>query len=146
MGIGTQPAFEILLVDDNAADVGLFKESFKLTKAPVKLNVAPDGEEAMRFLRRLGQHENASLPNLVLLDLNLPKKDGRQILREMKSDDQLKRIPVIMISSSRSPKDISDAYDLHANSYIVKPCEVEDFLNIGKAIEHYWVSTATRPA
>lgn len=146
MAIDVKAPFEILLVDDNAADVRMFKESFKLAKAPVKLNIATNGEEAMRFLRRLAPYEKVSLPNLVLLDLNLPKKDGRQILKEMKSDEQLKRIPVIVISSSGSPKDISDAYDLHANSYIVKPGEVEDFLNVGKAIEHYWVTTATRPA
>ena len=146
MSTGTQPPFEILLVDDNAADIGLFRESFKLTKAPVKINTAADGEEAMRFLHRLGEYQKATLPNLVLLDLNLPKKDGRQVLREMKNDERLKKIPVIVISSSRSPKDIADAYDLHANSYIVKPGDCEDFLNIGKAIEHYWVATATRPA
>lgn len=136
---------EILLVEDNPGDVRLTMEALKEGKIHNTLSVVKDGVEAMAFLRREGKYANAPHPDLILLDLNLPKKDGREVLTEIKSDKNLKRIPVVILTSSEAEKDIVSTYDLHANCYITKPVDLDQFIKIVKAIECFWLTVVRLP-
>jgi CheY-like chemotaxis protein len=136
--------FNILLVEDNPADVRLTREAFKASKAQSVLSVVKDGVEAMDFLHRGGGHIDAARPDLIFLDLNLPRKDGREVLSEIKSDADLKRIPVVILTTSQSERDIVASYDLSANCYIVKPADVDQFFEVIRSAEHFWLTTATR--
>src|SRR2546427_153190 len=132
--------FTILLAEDNPGDVRLTREALKESKVLVNLSVVGDGEAALAYLRREREYVNAEHPDLILLDLNLPKKDGRQVLAEIKSDDKLKRIPVVVLTTSRSEEDILKAYDLHVNCYIEKPVNFDQFIKIVKSIEEFWLT------
>ena len=136
---------KILLVEDNPADADLTIEKLEASKILCEITVAKDGMEAMNFLRRTPPHENASKPDLILLDLNLPKKDGRQVLAEIKDDPALKRIPVVVLTSSQAEEDIVKTYDLHANAYVTKPVDLTGFGKIVKAIEGFWFSVVRYP-
>ena len=136
---------EILLVEDNPGDVRLTQEAFKEGKLTNRLSVVGDGAEALAFLRREGAYGQASRPDLILLDLNLPKKDGRQVLAELKADAGLKRIPVVVLTTSQAEADILKAYDLHANCYITKPVDLEQFLVVIRSIEEFWLSMVKLP-
>jgi CheY-like chemotaxis protein len=136
---------EILLVEDSPTDVLLAKEAFEYSKIANNIHVAKDGVEALAFLRGEGEFKNAPRPGLILLDLNLPKKDGREVLSEIKSDESLKRIPVIVLTTSKSEADVLKAYGLHANCYIVKPVDFEKFTEVVKSLENYWFSIVTLP-
>ena len=144
--IGTNAAaIEILLVEDSPGDVRLTREAFKDAKMHINLHVAADGEEAMVFLKREGDSGNAPRPDLILLDLNLPKKDGREVLEEIKGDPTLKSIPVVILTTSASEEDILRSYRLHANCYITKPVDLEGFLKVVKSIDNFWLSIVTLP-
>ncbi len=136
---------EILLVEDNPGDIRLTKEALRTAKVPNRLRVAEDGVEATAILFRQGQYADAPLPDLILLDLNLPRKDGREVLREVKSDPVLKRIPVIILTTSQSQPDVLMAYDMQANCYITKPVDYERFQAVVKAIENFWLSIVRLP-
>lgn len=138
-------AFDILLVEDNPGDARLAQEALKEGQMSSRLQVVVDGVEAMSFLRREGGYANAPRPNLVLLDLNLPRKDGRQVLAEMKADPELRRIPVVVLTTSQAEQDILRSYDLHANCYITKPVDLDRFISVVRSIEEYWCSVATLP-
>jgi len=137
--------FIILLVEDNPGDVRLTQEAFKESKFLHELYVVKDGEEAMEFLYQKGKFQNVPLPDLVLLDLNLPKKSGREVLAEVKNDPDLKYIPVVILTTSEADEDIINSYKLHANCYITKPVEFDKFLNIVKKIEEFWLSIVKLP-
>lgn len=136
---------EILLVEDNPGDVRLTQEAFKDGRMLVHLSVASDGVEAMEFLHRQGRFESAPRPDLILLDLNLPKKNGREVLTEIKADPVLRRMPVIIMTTSKAEQDIHRAYNLNANCYITKPVELDEFLNVVRSIEDFWLSIVTLP-
>jgi two-component system, chemotaxis family, response regulator Rcp1 len=138
-------AIEILLVEDNPGDVRLTREALKEAKIRNNLSVASDGVEAMAFLRREGTHSTAPRPDIVLLDLNLPKKDGRQVLTEAKADPELRRIPVVILTTSKAEEDILKTYDLHANCFITKPVDFDQFVKVVHSIEHFWLSIVTLP-
>ena len=138
-------AVEILLVEDSPGDVRLTQEALKDSKLYNNLNVVTDGVEAMAFLRRQGQYTNAPRPDLILLDLNLPRMDGRQVLQEIKNDESLKRIPVVVLTTSSNETDIFITYNLHANCYISKPVDFTQFINVVKSIEHFWFSIVKLP-
>jgi len=137
---------DVLLVEDSAAEARLAREALREAEYPVRLHVASDGVEAMDFLRRQGAHREAPRPHLVLLDLNLPRKDGREVLRDIKSDDDLRRIPVVILTTSQAPSDIGGAYELYANCYIQKPLELDGFIETVKSIHRYWLQMAELPA
>jgi two-component system, chemotaxis family, response regulator Rcp1 len=136
---------EILLVEDNPGDVRLTREAFREGSMDNRLSVAPDGVEAMAFLRRQGRYINAARPDVILLDLNLPKMDGREVLAEIKSDDELRRIPVVILTTSRAETDILRSYDLHANCYITKPVDLDQFITVVKSIEDFWLRIVKLP-
>ena len=136
---------EILLVEDNPGDVRLTQETLKDSKLLNRISVAADGVEAMAFLRREGQYVKATCPDLILLDLNLPKKDGREVLAEIKTDEQLRRIPVVVLTTSSTEQDILKTYDLHANCYITKPVNLDQFIAVVKAIEEFWFTIVKLP-
>jgi CheY-like chemotaxis protein len=136
---------EILLVEDNAGDSRLALEALKDSKVVNNVHVVSDGVEAMAFLHRLGKYENSPRPDLVLLDLNMPKKDGREVLTEIKTDEQLKRIPVVILTTSKAEMDIARSYDLHANCFITKPIDLVQFLNVVKSIEDFWLTIVKLP-
>jgi CheY-like chemotaxis protein len=136
---------EILLVEDNPGDVRLMQESFKESKVRNTLHVIRDGVEALAFLRGGGEYADAPRPDLVLLDLNLPKKDGREVLAEIKEDPDLKRIPVVVLTISKAEEDILKSYNLHANCYITKPIDLEQFLGVVKAIDEFWFTIVKLP-
>ena len=136
---------EILLVEDNLGDVRLAEEALKEGKVSNNLSVVGDGTEALVFLRREGRYADATRPDLILLDLNLPKMDGRQVLAEIKQDPHLKRIPVVILTSSAAEQDILKAYDLHANCYISKPVDLEQFIKVVKSIENFWITIVELP-
>ncbi|MCZ6758286.1 MAG: response regulator [Bacteroidetes bacterium] len=138
-------AVEILLVEDNPADVRLIIEALKDAKVGNKLHVAVDGVEALSFLRREGEYADTVRPDLILLDLNLPKKDGLVVLSEIKKDESLKHIPVVVLTSSSEEKDILAAYDHHVNAYVTKPVDLNDFLNVVKGLEDFWLSIVRLP-
>jgi CheY-like chemotaxis protein len=137
--------FDILLVEDNPGDARLAQEALKEGRMSSRLKVVVDGVEAMSFLRREGEFAEAPRPHLVLLDLNLPRKDGRQVLAEMKADPELRRIPVVVLTTSQAEQDILKSYDLHANCYITKPVDLDRFITVVRSIEEYWCSVVTLP-
>ncbi len=136
---------EILLVEDNPGDVLLTKEAFSEGRMKNNITVASDGEQAMEILRKEGIYSDAVVPDIILLDLNLPKKDGREVLAEIKGDDELRRIPTLILSSSMAERDIKDTYDLHANSYMVKPHDLDIFADVVNAVEDYWFTSVILP-
>ncbi|MEK6760030.1 MAG: response regulator [Deltaproteobacteria bacterium] len=136
---------EILMVEDNPADVRLTREAFKDAKVLNNMSVVGDGEEALLFLRRKGAYSDAPRPDLILLDLNLPKKDGREVLAEIKSDPLLKRIPVVVLTTSEDEKDVLKAYDLHVNAYITKPVNLDQFMKVVEAVEDFWLTVVKLP-
>jgi len=136
---------EILLVEDNEADVRLTREALKENKVANELHVVGDGEEAIAFLRQQGKYAEEPRPDLILLDLNLPKKDGREVLAEIKADDDLKRIPVVVLSISKAEEDILKTYNLHANCFITKPIDLEQFVIVVQSIEDFWLSVVKLP-
>jgi two-component system, chemotaxis family, response regulator Rcp1 len=131
---------EVLLIDDSAADVRLTQEAFKEWHVSNHLNVVMDGVSALDFLHHEGAYRDAPRPDLVLLDLNLPGKNGPEVLEEIKSDPDLRRIPVMILSTSHEDSDLHRAYDLHANCYIAKPLGLDDFLTVVRSIEQFWLS------
>ena len=136
---------EILLVEDNPGDVDLDREALNDNKIHNNLSVVGDGVEAMAFLRREGAYAQAPRPDLVLLDLNLPKKDGREVLAEVKEDETLKRIPVVILTSSGAEADVLKTYNLHANCYITKPIDLNQFVKVVKSTKNFWLSIVTLP-
>jgi two-component system, chemotaxis family, response regulator Rcp1 len=136
---------EVLLVEDNAGDIRLTKEALKEGKVRLNLSVARDGVEAMAFLRKEGAFAGTARPDLVLLDLNLPKKDGREVLRDMKNDPKLLRIPVVVLTTSESDEDILGTYGLHTNCYITKPVDIDQFVKVVKLIDEFWFVVAKIP-
>lgn len=129
---------EILLVEDNAGDVRLTREALKDAKVLNNLHVARDGEEATEFLFRKGKHADAPRPDIIILDLNLPRKDGREVLAEIKADKELKRIPVVILTTSKSEEDVLKSYNLHANCYVTKPLDLDQFIGVVKSIQDFW--------
>ena len=136
---------DILLVEDNPGDADLAREALEDSKVNNALHVVDDGEKAMFFLRRSGAYNDAPRPDLILLDLNLPKKDGRQVLAEIKADDDLKRIPVVILTTSQAEEDVIKSYNLHANCYITKPIDLHQFLHVVRSIEDFWLSIVILP-
>jgi two-component system, chemotaxis family, response regulator Rcp1 len=136
---------ELLLVEDNPGDVELTREALDEARVHNRLSVVGDGVEALAFLRRQGAHAAAPRPDLVLLDLNLPRKDGREVLAEIKRDPELRRIPVVVLTTSEAEKDVLGAYDLYASAYIVKPVDLDQFLSVVRSIEGFWLSVVTFP-
>ncbi len=136
---------EILLVEDDAGDVDLIKEALKEGKLHNRLDVVEDGEEAMAFLRKEGSFADAMEPDLILLDLNLPKKDGREVLAEIKEDPALRKIPVVILTTSEAEADILKSYDLHANCYITKPVDLDQFIAVMRSIQDFWLSIVKLP-
>jgi two-component system, chemotaxis family, response regulator Rcp1 len=136
---------EILLVEDNPGDVRLIQEVFKDAKIYNSMQIAYDGEAAMKILRKEGEHSNAAYPDLILLDLNLPKKDGREVLREIKCDGTLKCIPVVILTTSNAEEDLIETYRMNANCYITKPVDLDQFINVVKSIENFWLSIVKLP-
>jgi chemotaxis family two-component system response regulator Rcp1 len=136
---------EILLVEDNPADVRLTQEALKEGKVFNNLHWAKDGVEALEFLRRQGKHAGAPRPDIILLDLNLPKKDGREVLFEIKNDDELKRIPVVILTTSKAEEDVLKTYNLHANCYVTKPVDLEQFIRVVRTIDQFWLTVVTLP-
>jgi two-component system, chemotaxis family, response regulator Rcp1 len=136
---------EILLVEDNPGDVRLTQEALRDAKVRNRLHVVADGIEATSFLRRQGKHADAPRPDLVLLDLNLPKKSGREVLAEIKQDPSLKSIPVVILTTSAAEEDILRSYELHANCYITKPVGLDQFLKVVKTIDNFWLAIVKLP-
>jgi len=136
---------QILLVEDSADDILLTEEALRDARIANELHSVMDGDAAMDFLRGEGQHEARTRPDLVILDLNLPKKDGRQVLREIKGDEELKDIPVIVLSTSGAAEDILDAYKHHVNAYVQKPIDFDEFINTVRSLEDFWLSIVRLP-
>lgn len=136
---------EILLVEDNPGDVRLTMEALKEAKVINHLTVIKDGVEALAFLRRQGQYAKAPRPHLIVLDLNLPKKDGREVLAAIKADDSLKRIPVVVLTTSQAEEDVLKSYNLHANCYITKPVDLDQFVRVVRSIEDFWLGIVVLP-
>ncbi len=138
--------YKILLIEDNPGDVRLTKEAFNEGNLTVELSVVMDGVEAIQYLRKQSPFENAKTPDIILLDLNLPKKDGREVLQDIKSDPELRRIPVIVLTTSNADTDIIKSYNLHANCYINKPVDYDSFFKVIRNIEEFWLSTVMLPS
>lgn len=136
---------EILLVEDNPGDADLARVALENGKLKNNLYVVDDGEKAMAFLRREGDYADMPRPDLILLDLNLPKKDGREVLAEIKADESLKRIPVVILTTSAAEEDILKSYNLHANCYITKPIDLAQFIHVVRSIETFWLSVVVLP-
>ena len=136
---------EILLVEDNPGDVRLTREALREGKVRNNLYVASDGVEALAFLRREGEYADAVRPDLILLDLNLPRKDGREVLEDIKADPSLRYIPVVVLTSSQAEQDILRAYDLHANCYVSKPVDLDQFIHVVHSIENFWFTIVKLP-
>jgi CheY-like chemotaxis protein len=145
MNLSESKPIEILLVEDSPSDAALTIEALKAGKIANRLNHVEDGVEAMSFLRRQGKYAKAARPDLIMLDLNLPKKDGREVLAELKNDPDLKLIPIIVLTTSRSDKDILQSYQLNANCYITKPVDFTNFVEVVKSIEQFWLTVVTLP-
>lgn len=137
--------YKFLLVEDNVGDVLLTKRAVSRMASPVDLSVAIDGVDALSFLRKEGRYTQAPRPQLILLDLHLPRKDGRQVLREVKADADLRTIPIIILTTSSAPADIKNAYELHANGYLSKPVGFEGFVQMLDAVNHFWLTVAHLP-
>jgi two-component system, chemotaxis family, response regulator Rcp1 len=144
--LSTERTADILLVEDNEADIRLTREVLSDGRFMNRLAIARDGEEAMMYLRRQGTFKDAARPDLILLDLNLPRKDGREVLAEIKSDDELKRIPVVILTTSRAEADMVQTYELHANCYIVKPVDLGQFISVIRSIEDFWLKVVRLPS
>ena len=142
----TPRPIEILLVEDSPGDVTLTVEALRDAKVANNLHVARDGEEALRFLRHEGEFADRPRPDLILLDLNMPRKDGREVLADLKADDELKRIPVVVLTTSQSEDDVAAAYNLSANCYVAKPVDLDQFLGVVRAIDDFWLSLVKLPA
>jgi len=138
-------AIEILLVEDNPGDVRLTQEALKENKIRNNLHVAKDGVEAMHFLRKINGFKDAPRPDLILLDLNLPKKDGREVLAEIKTDEKLRAIPVVILTTSDAEDDVAKAYQMYANCYVRKPIDLNRFIDVVKVIENFWLSIVELP-
>ena len=136
---------EILLVEDNPGDERLTREALKEGKVYSNLHWAKDGVEALEFLRRRGRFADVPRPDIILLDLNLPKKDGREVLEDVKNDPELKRIPVVVLTTSKADEDVLRSYDLHANCYVTKPVDLEKFIQVVKSIDRFWLTVVTLP-
>ena len=136
---------ELLLVEDNPGDVELTREALAEARVRNRLAVVSDGVEALRFLRREGPHAGSPRPDLILLDLNLPRMDGREVLAAIKRDPALRRIPVVVLTTSEAERDILEAYQLHANAYIVKPVDLDQFLGVVRSIESFWLAVVKLP-
>jgi chemotaxis family two-component system response regulator Rcp1 len=143
--VNGRPA-EILLVEDNPGDVRLTIEALRESKVVNNLNVARDGVEALAFLRREGAYADAVRPDLILLDLNMPRKDGREVLAEIKAEPTLRTIPVVVLTTSRAEQDVVRSYELQANCYITKPVDLEQFFTVVKSIENFWLTIVTLPS
>ncbi len=141
----TSQTITLLLVEDNPGDVRLTREAFDEAKIINHMNVVSDGAEAISYLRREGPYSGAPRPDLILLDLNLPKKDGREVLADIKADDDLKRIPVVVLTSSDAETDIVSTYGLDANSYLTKPADFDQFISVVKSINDFWLGIAKLP-
>jgi chemotaxis family two-component system response regulator Rcp1 len=136
----------ILLAEDNPADVRLMREMLKESTVRTELHVVPDGEEAVAYLRKRGKYADVPRPSLVLLDLNMPKRDGRSVLKEVKSDPELRRIPIIVLTTSQAEEDIRQSYDAHANCYVRKPTDFADLQEIFRKFEMFWFTAAELPS
>jgi two-component system, chemotaxis family, response regulator Rcp1 len=136
---------EILLVEDSPGDVRLTREALREGKVRNHLSVVIDGVEALAYLRREGRYADAPRPDVILLDLNLPRKDGREVLAEVKADERFKRIPVVILTTSRDEQDVLRSYDLHANCYITKPVDLDQFIAVVRSIETFWLTVVTLP-
>lgn len=145
MNVEMGKPIKILLAEDNPGDVRLTKEALKEGKIRNELAVVGDGVEAVAYLRREGNYSNACRPDLILLDLNLPKKNGREVLAEIKNDEVLKRIPVIVLTSSKAEQDVVKTYESHANCYIVKPVELDEFIKVVSCINDFWLTIVKLP-
>ncbi len=137
--------YRILLVEDNSGDQRLTFEALRNRASTVALDIVQDGVEAMAFLRQQGKYSEAPRPTLIILDLNLPRKDGREVLAEIKSDPDLRRIPVVVLTTSKADEDINKSYDYHANCYITKPVDLDRFFSVINAIEEFWLKTVELP-
>lgn len=136
---------EILIVDDSIEDIDLMMEALEGTKLANNVSVVHDGVEALAFLRRVGQYQNAPVPSLVFLDLNMPKKDGREVLEEIKADEALKHIPIVILTTSKDEEDIAKAYKAHANCYVTKPVDINQFAKVVAAIDNFWFAIVELP-
>lgn len=141
----SRPNMEILLVEDNPADARLAAEALKEGRVKAHLSTVGDGVAALEFLRREGAHASAPKPDIVILDLNLPRKDGREVLAELKADPVLRRIPIIVLTTSQAETDVLMSYDLHANCYVTKPVDLERFLSVVRYIEDFWLTMVRLP-
>jgi chemotaxis family two-component system response regulator Rcp1 len=145
MNLSDARPIEILLVEDSPSDTALTKEALEAGKIVNNLNCVIDGVEAMEYLRQKGKYAKAKRPDLIMLDLNLPRKDGRDVLRELKSDEILRTIPIIVLTTSRADKDILQSYQLNANCYITKPVDFQHFIEVVRTIEKFWLTVVTLP-
>ncbi|MFW5831134.1 MAG: response regulator [Prolixibacteraceae bacterium] len=136
---------DILLVEDSPGDADLAKEALEESKLKNNLYIAMDGEEAMDFLYKRGKFQDMPRPDLIILDLNLPKKDGREVLKEIKENPKLRRIPVVILTTSKAEEDVLKTYDLHANCYITKPLDLDKFMEVVHSIENFWLSIVVLP-
>ncbi len=142
---GTVKLADILLIEDNEGDIELTREAFEDAKYRNNLSVAKDGDQALDYLFKRNGYEDAVMPDIILLDLNLPKTDGREILETIKADSKLKHIPTIILTSSKAERDIAESYDLHANCYIVKPLNSTKFMDVVQRVENFWVDVVCLP-
>ena len=136
---------DILVIEDNPGDVRLIKEIFKVSKISVNLAVAKDGQEAMHFLNHECKQTDRNRPKLIILDLNLPKKSGNEVLKEIKADSELKKIPVVILTTSSEVKDVTKSYNNHANAFLTKPVDLDQFINVIKSIQEFWIEKAKLP-
>jgi two-component system, chemotaxis family, response regulator Rcp1 len=136
---------DILLVEDNPGDARLTREALRDAKVRNNLHIVPDGVEALAFLRRQGRYAEAPTPDLILLDLNLPKKDGREVLEEIKREEGLRHIPVVVLTTSKAETDVLESYRLQANAFVTKPVDLEQFLEVVRSIEQFWLQVVRLP-
>lgn len=139
-------SIDILLAEDNIGDIRLTEEAIKESKLKINLHVVMDGEEAMKYLRKEGKYADEPRPDLIILDLNMPKKDGRQTLAEIKADQKFKKIPVVILTISKAENDVLQSYEHHANCYITKPLDLDKFVEVVKTLDNFWFSIVTLPS
>ena len=142
----TTPKFVILIAEDNPTDVMIMREAMEGAKVHLELHAVPDGVAALEFLRRMGPNQNAPRPDLILLDLNMPRKNGHEVLAEIKMDPAFKKIPVVMLTTSQAEDDLAKAYANHVNCYIRKPVDFENFVDVVRSIEQFWFTVVTLPS